>query len=107
MKSGPLLISLVLANMFLAAVPAMANGPNQVVIRNFMFSPMTLAVSRGTTVTWKNLDGEPHLVVSPDGKFPAHALDENDSFSFKFEKPGNYNYICTIHPQMKGTITVK
>jgi plastocyanin len=107
MKSGSLLVCLVLACIFPVVAPATADGTNQIVVKNFMFSPMTLTVSPGRTVTWKNLDGEPHLVVSLDGMFRSQALDQNDSFSFKFEKPGTYKYICTIHPQMKGTITVK
>jgi plastocyanin len=76
-------------------------------VKNFTFSPVSLTVTPRTTVTWKNLDGEPHLVVSLGGKFRSHAFDRNDSFSFKFVKPGIYKYICTIHPQMKGTIVVK
>ena len=58
-------------------------------------------------MTWKNLDGEPHTVVSTDGLFRSKALDENDSFSFKFDKPGTYKYICSIHPKMVATVTVK
>lgn len=72
-----------------------------------MFSPMVLTVPPGTTVTWKNSDDEPHLVVSLDGKFRSQALDQNETFSSQFDKPGTYKYICSIHPQMKGTIIVK
>jgi plastocyanin len=87
--------------------PAFGDTANLVVIKNFMYSPMSLTVSSGSIVTWKNFDAEPHLVVSLDGLFRSPALDQNDMFSFKFRKPGIYKYICTIHPQMKGTITVK
>jgi plastocyanin len=90
----------------LLASPALADGQT-VVMKNFNFAPMTLTVPAGTTVTWKNLDGEPHTVVSADGAFRSKALDENDSFSFKFDKPGVYKYLCSIHPKMVGTITVK
>jgi plastocyanin len=90
----------------LLASPALADGQT-VIMKNFNFAPMTLTVPAGTTVTWKNLDGEPHTVVSADGAFRSKALDENDSFSFKFDKPGVYKYLCSIHPQMVGTITVK
>jgi plastocyanin len=107
MKLASLLFTLALVNMFITPATAAAAGANQITVKNFMFSPMTLTVTRGTTVTWKNLDGEPHLVVSLDGKFRSPALDQNDSFSFRFDKPGTYKYICTIHPQMKGAITVK
>lgn len=89
----------------LAAAPAFADAT--VTIKNFDYSPMDVTIKAGETVTWKNLDGEPHTVVSTDGAFRSKALDENDSFSFKFDKPGTYKYICSIHPQMKATITVQ
>lgn len=75
-------------------------------IRNFMFA-MDVTVPAGTTVTWINRDGEPHTVVSLDGLFHSKALDEGDSFSFRFEKPGTFKYICSIHPRMTGVVTVK
>jgi plastocyanin len=77
-----------------------------VTIRNFMFA-MDVTVTPGSTVTWKNLDGEPHTVASLDGLFRSKALDEGDSFSFTFDKPGVFKYICSIHPNMKATVTVK
>ncbi|MBS0275658.1 MAG: cupredoxin family copper-binding protein [Proteobacteria bacterium] len=89
----------------LAAAPAFADAT--VTIKNFDYSPMDVTIKAGDTVTWKNLDGEPHTVVSVDGAFRSKALDENDSYSFKFDKPGTYKYICSIHPQMKATITVQ
>ena len=46
-------------------------------------------------------------MASTDGLFRSPALDQNDSFSFKFEKAGVYKYICSIHPTMKATVTVK
>lgn len=81
--------------------------PNTVVIKNFMFAPMALTIKAGTTVTWKNLDGEPHLVVDDAGLFRSGALDQNDTFQFKFDKPGVYKIFCSIHPYMKATITVQ
>jgi plastocyanin len=69
--------------------------------------PMALTVPAGTTVAWVNKDGEPHTVVSADGLFRSAALDENDTFKFTFAKPGTYKYVCSIHPRMVGTITVK
>jgi plastocyanin len=90
----------------LAAAQAPA-APNTVTIKNFMFSPMALTIKAGTTVTWKNLDGEPHTVVNDAGLFHSSALDENDTYSFKFDKPGVYKVLCGIHPYMKETITVQ
>ncbi|HEY7976724.1 MAG TPA: cupredoxin family copper-binding protein [Rhizomicrobium sp.] len=87
------------------ASPAFADAT--VTIKNFDYSPMMLTVKAGDTVTWKNLDGEPHTVVSTDGLFRSKALDENDSFAFKFDKPGTYKYVCSIHPKMVATVTVQ
>jgi plastocyanin len=80
---------------------------SEVTIKNFAFGPMALTVSAGTTVTWHNKDGEPHTVVSADGLFRSAALDTDESFSFKFTKAGTFKYVCTIHPRMVATITVK
>ena len=84
-----------------------AETPNEVVIKNFMFSPMALTIKTGSTVTWKNLDGEPHTVVNDAGLFRSAALDQNDTYQFKFDKPGVYKIFCGIHPTMKETITVQ
>jgi plastocyanin len=78
-----------------------------VLIKNFDYSPMELNIAAGTTVVWKNLDGEPHTIASVDGMFRSPALDQNDSYSFTFNKPGVFKYICSIHPKMKATITVR
>jgi plastocyanin len=88
-----------------SAAPAAADS--SIAIRNFMFEPMSLEVAAGTKVTWKNFDGEPHTIHSIDDAFRSGALDRNDTFSFQFDKPGTYRYVCSIHPQMVATIVVK
>jgi plastocyanin len=91
-----------------AGLPAAhAEEPNQIVIKNFMFTPMAITVKAGTTVTWKNMDGEPHTVVNDAGIFHSAALDQNDTYQFTFDKPGVYKVFCGIHPYMKATITVQ
>jgi len=92
----------------LAGAPVVrAQNPTVVTIKNFMFTPMETTVKAGSTVTWKNLDGEPHVVVSEAGLFRSSALDQNDTFQFKFDKPGVYKVFCGIHPNMRETITVQ
>jgi plastocyanin len=99
---------LTLAGAAHTVTPAHAqSAANMVVMKNFDFSPMTITVSAGSTVTWKNLDGEPHTVTSVDGRFRSGALDESDSFTFKFDKPGTYKYLCSIHPKMMAAVIVK
>ena len=80
---------------------------NTIVLKDFHFAPTSLTVATGTTVRWQNLDGEPHTVVSKDGLFRSEGLDQNGIFTFKFDKPGTYQFLCSIHPQMMGTIIVK
>jgi plastocyanin len=94
---------------YLAAQVSRADTPGapQIVIKNFMFSPVSITVKAGSTITWTNKDEEPHTSVSIEGLFRSGALDTNDSFSFKFDKPGTYHYLCSIHPQMMGTIVVQ
>jgi len=79
----------------------------QVSARDFMFTPASITVKAGTTVTWVNLDDEPHTVFSDAGLFRSSALDTQERFSFKFDKAGTYRYLCTIHPRMLGTVVVE
>jgi plastocyanin len=87
-----------------AAAP---DAPTIVLARDFMFAPTALKVTAGSTVTWTNKDDEPHTVVSDTGLFRSGAMDTDESFSFKFDKPGTYHYACSIHPRMVGTIVVQ
>jgi len=81
--------------------------PTRIVVKNFMFQPTSLTVKVGSTVTWTNMDEEPHTVVSSSGLFRSNGLDTKDSFSFKFDKAGTYTFVCSIHPQMVGKIVVQ
>ena len=76
-------------------------------IHNFAFAPPQLTITAGTTVTWKNEDGEVHRVKDNDNGFASAALDTNDGFSHTFAIPGVYNYFCAVHPYMVGKIVVK
>ena len=89
-----------------AAVTAAAT-PATVQIDNFAFAPAALTVTAGTTVTWKNEDDSPHRIGDKNGTFKSAALDTDDTFSHTFAAPGEYSYICTIHPYMVGKIIVK
>jgi plastocyanin len=86
---------------------AAADDPDTIVVKSYMFTPMKLTVKAGTKITWMNKDEEPHTVASDEGLFRSSALDTDESFSYKFDKPGTYHYTCSIHPRMVGTITVE
>ena|SRR5713101_493368 len=90
-----------------AAAVTAAASPATVQIDNFAFAPATLTVSTGTTVTWKNEDDSPHRVADKNGTFTSGALDTDDTFSHTFAAPGEYSYICSLHPYMVGKIVVK
>jgi plastocyanin len=79
----------------------------QVVIDNFTFAPTPLTVKTGTTVTWVNHDDIPHSIVCPVLKVHSHALDTDDSFAYKFDQEGTYDYLCGIHPHMHGQVVVE
>ena len=80
---------------------------SQIGIANFTFAPTPLTISVGTAVTWTNHDDIPHTVMSTDKRFASAALDTDDGFAYRFATPGIYNYYCTIHPKMLGTIIVQ
>jgi plastocyanin len=79
----------------------------EVKIDNFSFMPQDITVAPGTTVTWVNQDDIPHTVASTTDLFKSKALDTDDKFSFTFDKPGTYEYYCSIHPKMTANIIVQ
>jgi plastocyanin len=87
--------------------PEVANAAVVVTIDNFTFSPQSLTVAAGTTVTWVNRDDIPHTIEDGERHFQSQALDTDDAFSVKFAKPGKYLYFCGIHPHMTGNVVVK
>jgi len=89
------------------AVVGAAAKAASIKIANFDFSPPDLTIVAGTTVTWKNEDGEVHRVQDDHKGFASAALDTGDSYAHTFATPGVYHYFCTIHPYMVGKIVVK
>jgi plastocyanin len=93
----------------IGVVPSVGQTSNatQIEVKDFTFAPTPLTVKAGSTVTWTNRDDEPHTVVSDTGLFRSGGMDTNESFSYKFDKPGTYRFTCSIHPRMVGTIVVQ
>jgi amicyanin len=110
-KARMLLVTVGAAVALVVATPrtpsADAAKSAEIQIANFHYTPPTLVVAPGTTVTWKNADDSPHSVREKSGKFKSAALDTDDTFSQTFTAPGDYDYICSIHPYMRGKIVVK
>jgi len=108
-RRWPAFASLALISWLAATTAPSAASPDpaQIVIKDFMFTPRSLTVKAGTSVVWVNRDDEPHTVVSDAGLFRSGAVDTNDTYAFKFDKPGTYRFSCSIHPRMTGTIVVE
>lgn len=89
--------------------PSPEGVQSKVTIQNNLFSPTTIELPINSTVTWDNLDNTEHQIIS-DGNLPAlesGVLQPNETFVFTFSQSGVYSYHCNIHPEMKGTITIK
>jgi len=85
--------------------PAAVAG-DQVSIDNFAFAPARLTVKVGSTVTWTNHDEEPHTVAASDGSFHSPGMGTGATYSHTFATAGTFDYVCSIHPMMHGTVVV-
>jgi plastocyanin len=109
MKKIIAFITVTAAGMLFAADPPAGTkaSPDLVQIDNFSFTPQTLTVHAGTTVTWVNKDDVPHTVTSTDKKLKSRVLDTDERFSYTFSNPGTNSYFCSVHPHMTGKIIVQ
>ena len=73
---------------------------------DFFFSPGTVTIDTGDTVTWHNSGQAPHTATANNGSFDTGTINSGGSASHTFNSAGTFSYICTIHPNMKGTIRV-
>jgi plastocyanin len=86
--------------------PAAPVSGDQVTIDGFAFAPATLTVKAGSTVTWTNRDEEPHTVAASDGAFHSPGMGTGATFTHTFPAAGTFDYVCSIHPMMRGTVVV-
>ncbi|AKB79461.1 Copper binding protein, plastocyanin/azurin family [Methanosarcina horonobensis HB-1 = JCM 15518] len=82
------------------------SGVTEVSIVNSSFNPETVTVSAGETVRWTNLDPIAHTVKGTGTSFGSPSLAQGGSYEFLFTDPGTYEYYCSIHPSMRGTVIV-
>ena len=80
--------------------------PVSVDIKDFAFSPVTITIPLGTTVTWTNNDSVPHTVTSTTGIFDSGIMGQGKNFVYTFNESGTFEYYCAIHPYMKAQIIV-
>lgn len=87
--------------------PVVSDAPQMTVeIRDFDFFPRELTVEPGTTITWVNRDTVPHDATDEAGAWASAMLEKDESDTLTFDSPGVYQYLCSIHPDMKATVTV-
>jgi amicyanin len=90
----------------IAAATGSASSP-RIEIAKHKFSLPSVTVPVGGTVTWVNHDEDVHTVVSTAGAFRSPGLETDETYAYKFTKPGVYQYFCTLHPLMVGKVVVK
>jgi len=97
---------------------AVGNQPRKVVVQepagakvsieNFAFVPQVVTIAPGESVTWSNNDGAPHTIAFKDGSAGSDQLFPGGVvFSRAFDRPGNYDYYCSIHAFMTGRVEVR
>lgn len=84
--------------------PVINKVVHNVSIVGFAFVPSSITVRKGDTIVWTNKDSAPHTVTGGDLK--SASLGQNQTYSFAYDRTGTFNYYCSLHPNMKGTVTV-
>ena len=114
-KTAALLCAIAFLNLSLFALAgemknddSTSTKQNRIEIKDFAFNPQTITVKSGEKVTWINRDEEPHTIVSVGKQFKkSSALDTDQEFTITVGAPGTYDYFCSVHPKMTGTIVVE
>jgi len=103
-----------LAGLWLAAAaaigpaPAASAGGHRVMIHDYAYSPASLTLAVGDSVTWTNMDPAPHDVTVTRGpaSFQSPLLSTGQSWTHTFTVAGPYTYICSVHPDMQASVAV-
>jgi plastocyanin len=85
---------------------ALAAG-HSVGIANFAYTPTPLTVAVGDSVIWSNEGFITHTVTAADDSFDSGKIRGGTTFTFQFQRPGEFQYACSIHPRMHGEVIVK
>ena len=90
-----------------AAKGAAKAATHKVTIEGTRFDTADLTVNAGDSIVWENKDPYPHTATSKTGGFDSKDIASEKSWKYVAKKKGDFPYVCTIHPSMKGTIHVK
>ena len=102
---GGLIVALLALGAVGGGIALAADQP--VAISGFSFSPGTITVSVGDSVTWTNSDAQAHTATADDSSFDTGAISNGASKSVTFANAGTFAYHCSIHTQMTGTVVVE
>ena len=92
-----------------ATIPPSVAAPaarHVVIMEGTQYAPATLTVKRGETVVWINKDPFPHTITAP-GVFDSRSIAAGKSWKYKARRAGDFPYVCTLHPTMKGMLRVE
>lgn len=90
-----------------AGEPSTTPVPDAILMAGRAFRPRAVTIDAGTTLRWRNDDDREHTVTARDGGFNSGVMGTGESWTKRFPTPGTFAYLCAIHPEMTGTITVR
>lgn len=82
-------------------------GKNVITIQSFAFSPATIKVKPGDSITWTNQDSVGHSATANDNSFDTGVIQPGQSKTLTFSKAGTFIYHCSVHPYMQATVIVQ
>lgn len=82
------------------------NQTNTIIIQNSTFKPDPMHVKAGEMVRWTNQDNTPHKLISDTGDFESPDLNNGDTFTYTFDKKGEFNYHDGLNSSIKGKVIV-
>ena len=99
--------SIAIAALLVVGSSVVVAATRSVAIAEFAFAPSSITINVGDRVRWTNSDAVGHTATATNGSFDTGNIDQGQTASVTFTQPGTYQYICTPHPTMTGTIRVR
>lgn len=96
----------VVVSIVMAMMPTASAAGHDVAIASFAFSPNSITIAPGDTVTWTNGDGTTHTVTGNNGSWGSGNLANTQTYTHQFNETGDFTYHCSIHSSMTGVVHV-